>query len=493
MKFSLKKKMIVLIVTTLFLACGAAVMMSARMINDLVKEQYYNRSVNVCKTMAFSIDAEKAARLRDAVMEIYETIDPQDRVNSEEWGTPEFDAYLAKFASIQEMEEFQEIKEQLRQFQETNQLTSTYVVHTIFKEEVNIYLVDASTEYECLPGTIDIFYGNDINILTDPDTGYLPNITDTEEYGWLMATGMPVYDAQGELVCYACADISMNEVMEQQRQYILRTALMLLGMTVVFGILSLFLVDHFVVKPIKLLTTTSESYYEHANESGSEPNNTVSHRFAALNIHTGDEIESLLASMKHMEEDTNAHIREVVEKTRELAHTKERADEMDRLANRDGLTKVFNKRAYEKDTERITEDIAEGMTEFSVAMVDLNGLKPLNDTYGHKKGDYAIMKLCGLISKVFEGYPVYRYGGDEFVVIIPGKYSDRMEELCKSFEEEIAEIQKDDTLEPWDKISAAIGCSAFNPETDVDFEDVFRRADEAMYRRKKQMKGLRIA
>ena len=54
-----------------------------------------------------------------------------------------------------------------------------------------------------------------------------------------------------------------------------------------------------------------------------------------------------------------------------------------------------------------------------------------------------------------------------------------------------ARLQADESLKPWEKVSAAIGLAKFDPETDADAEEVFRRADETMYRNKVAMKAVR--
>ena len=57
---------------------------------------------------------------------------------------------------------------------------------------------------------------------------------------------------------------------------------------------------------------------------------------------------------------------------------------------------------------------------FGIAMIDLNNLKVINDTYGYEEGNYAIKKLCEIVCSVFSHSLVFRIGGDEFVVILKG-------------------------------------------------------------------------
>ncbi len=124
-------------------------------------------------------------------------------------------------------------------------------------------------------------------------------------------------------------------------------------------------------------------------------------------------------------------------------------------------------------------------------MIDLNFLKRMNDTYGHEKGNIAIKKLCYVICHVFKHSPVFRIGGDEFVTILKNEDYKNADALANEFNYQIESISNEKLLKPWEQISAAIGIALFDISKDTNVEDVFRRADQKMYLRKKQMKGIR--
>ena len=113
----------------------------------------------------------------------------------------------------------------------------------------------------------------------------------------------------------------------------------------------------------------------------------------------------------------------------------------------------------------------------------MNGLKETNDTYGHEKGNIAIRNTCAVICEVFHHSPVYRFGGDEFVVVIKDRDYAQIEDRVREFREAAARTQG----EPWEKVNAAIGYALFEGDDTVD--DVFRRADHIMYENKKEMKA----
>ncbi|MCR5250582.1 MAG: diguanylate cyclase [Lachnospiraceae bacterium] len=124
-------------------------------------------------------------------------------------------------------------------------------------------------------------------------------------------------------------------------------------------------------------------------------------------------------------------------------------------------------------------------------MVDLNFLKKTNDTYGHEKGNISIRRLCMLVCEVFEHSPVFRIGGDEFIVVLKNRDYRNVDNLIADFYRHLDEAQNDDTLKPWEQISAAIGYAKFDKTVDKTVDDVFKKADKAMYDRKVAMKAER--
>ena len=147
---------------------------------------------------------------------------------------------------------------------------------------------------------------------------------------------------------------------------------------------------------------------------------------------------------------------------------------------------------YEIKHLQILEDrFKNGLTEFGFAMIDLNNLKIINDTYGHEKGNVAIIRLCRLVCEIFDHSPVFRVGGDEFVVVLMGHDYSVVDELVAEFYKRLAQYEADESLEPWEKISAAVGYAKFNRSCDTCVEDVFKKADKAMYAKKIAMKAQR--
>lgn len=157
------------------------------------------------------------------------------------------------------------------------------------------------------------------------------------------------------------------------------------------------------------------------------------------------------------------------------------------LAYRDSLTGVKNKTAYKDAEARLEEQMRLARPEFALVVMDINGLKHINDSFGHDFGDMLLINACRMICKTFQHSPVYRIGGDEFVVILEGADFNNYHNLLQNLEACIAESNKNCQEEY--HISIARGIALYNSETDLVFANVFKRADEAMYQNKAAMKA----
>lgn len=204
-----------------------------------------------------------------------------------------------------------------------------------------------------------------------------------------------------------------------------------------------------------------------------------------------DEISALARQFAIMILEIEEYMNNLLSTAQELSSTKKKAAEMNELAHKDALTGVRNKISYDSEVRRIEWALADGFVEFGIVMIDLNFLKRINDSYGHEQGNVAIKKLCSIVCDIFKHSPIFRIGGDEFVVILENTDYKNIDSLSKKFNEDLDNIKSDETLEPWERISAAIGIALYDPAIDSRVSNVFKRADRAMYTRKKEMKAVR--
>ena len=167
-----------------------------------------------------------------------------------------------------------------------------------------------------------------------------------------------------------------------------------------------------------------------------------------------------------------------------LEEEKETSRTFRNMANTDSLTGVRNKHAYSEMEAALDQQIQAGKLEkLAVVVGDINGLKRVNDTQGHAAGDQLIKDACALICEYFTHGAVFRVGGDEFVVLLQGKGYDTMTEVISELNARVEENLKENG------VVVSVGYSALTPE-DRQLRDVFERADQMMYERKKELKTM---
>lgn len=180
---------------------------------------------------------------------------------------------------------------------------------------------------------------------------------------------------------------------------------------------------------------------------------------------TKDEIGTLTSSLR----DTSRELKKRINYINELAFT-------------DTLTGIGSNAAYLRDVMAIKESIAKGTADFSMAVIDVNNLKYINDNYGHDNGNILIINAVETAVSVFGKDRVYRIGGDEFAVLLNGVDLDTAKMLAERYLLMLKEIKGQIV------VSAAIGTAAYEKGGEDSFDKVFKRADEEMYRRKAEMK-----
>ena len=471
MRRSLRSRTALMITMIAVTLSTVSILVNSNTIQRLIDTSYQERAVEISKTVAAVLDTEKAETLKDSVMTIYR--DTDNKVGSDAWGTPEFDAYCARFSQIEQSAEFESLRQTLRRIQDANAVDCVYLAAVDVPTEAFLYLVDGAYEDACPPGCIDPLYEENRELLKNPAVGFPPYITNTEPYGWLVTAGVPVYNEAGGIVCYALVDISMETIRAQQNRTLLVNILILAALTVMISLISILRVDQTIIKPINLLSSAA-AHYSARQEDSNELDN--------LPIKSKDEIQVLYSSLLKMAQNTRSYIESLKETRQVLTKTRREADEMNELAHKDPLTGVGSKLAYDQQVTKLTEEMRRGEARYGIVMIDMNDLKKLNDTYGHERGNDAIRKTCSVICEVFAHSPVYRFGGDEFVVVVKGSDYEHVDALVRKFRAAVRASEG----QPWEKVNAAIGYALYDGEDTVD--EVFRKADYRMYEQKKETK-----
>ncbi len=477
---SLKTKITMGVILICFLIGALAIFSVNRIATSIIDKEYSDKAEQISEAVTLTLDPDEVLELKNAVLDIYNGID--NVVPSTEWGSDEWNEYIAEYDSIRDLPEFKKLQELFRVYQDIYQVDCFYL--SIYKKDVMhaLYLVDgAYGEDECPPGCMDSFVDG---IWPDENDPIVPaTITNEDVYGWLVTAAYPVMK-DGELVAHLCVDISMNGIKAKEQSYVVITALAMLGLTIFMLLVALLYVGRSIVNPVEMLSDTAKNYC-------SENNDVVHHAFEKLQINTHDEIGELLSSMKQMEAEMNSNINTLIDTQVALKESERKAQSMEEMAIKDALTGIRNKMAYDHEAAKLEADLADGFNEFGLAMVDLNFLKKTNDTYGHEKGNISIRRLCMLVCEIFDHSPVFRIGGDEFIVVLKNHDYRCVDQLIEDFNNRLVQVQNDDTLKPWEQISAAIGYYKFDKTVDKTVDDVFKKADKAMYDRKVAMKAER--
>ena len=179
-------------------------------------------------------------------------------------------------------------------------------------------------------------------------------------------------------------------------------------------------------------------------------------------------------------ENVDDEIKKERKRLRELKTEKE-------LARRDELTGVKNKTAYKELEQSVQENMDNGLDYLSFALVvcDANNLKQINDSHGHNAGDEYIRASANLLCNIFVHSPVFRVGGDEFVVFLRGNDYFYRDELMEKLRNLVLENKQRGI-----GVTLASGIAEYNSETDNFVSDIFNRADKEMYEDKKKLKSL---
>ena len=192
----------------------------------------------------------------------------------------------------------------------------------------------------------------------------------------------------------------------------------------------------------------------------------------SLNYEKDDEVGRLTSTFKHLTD-----------------HMKDNITNLNRQVFVDAMTNVKNKGAFSAFIEDMQTQMDKGKPmEFAIGVFDCDGLKAINDKYGHEKGDMYLKAASRAICRVYKHSPVFRIGGDEFAIILRNEDYHFRDDLVEEFEKTRASINGSVENE-WEKINISMGFAVFDRENDRSVNDVVRRADRIMYENKRIRKN----
>ncbi len=175
---------------------------------------------------------------------------------------------------------------------------------------------------------------------------------------------------------------------------------------------------------------------------------------------------------------------EAVGVTRNIEERKKAEARIRYLSYYDQLTSLYNRRYYEEQLPKL--DVAENYP-LTLVMADVNGLKSVNDNLGHQIGDQLLIAVAKTINRRIRVYDMAaRIGGDEYVILMPRTDSEVASELITALESSLRKTSVDSL-----HVSVALGW-ATKESADVAISDVFKQAEDMMYKRKKREQTSRI-
>ena len=233
----------------------------------------------------------------------------------------------------------------------------------------------------------------------------------------------------------------------------------IVSMWIVLGVFLLLTIQltRTMVKPLKELTATAERMAQ-------------SDLDVEVKCNTKDEVGALASSIQKMANNLKTHINQI-----------------NNMAYWDSLTGLKSNASYNQMADKLDKEIKSGRAEFSLYIMDMNNLKQMNDTYGHKKGDEMLIDAANIMREVWQEDSIYRIGGDEFAVVLDNSVASQYEDHIKIFDKAIERFnQSNDKYDI--ELQIAIGLAVYNKGRDESFVDVFRRADNQMYEDKHKKK-----
>ena len=165
-----------------------------------------------------------------------------------------------------------------------------------------------------------------------------------------------------------------------------------------------------------------------------------------------------------------------------VAQLEKRVEELDELAHQDALIQLPNRRGFMRELERLVDRGNRYGHVAAMLYVDLDGLKMINDSFGHQAGDEALIQVAQLLNGgVRRSDIVARIGGDEFAILLESATEASAHETAARLENMVCDCDftHDGDVLP---LSVAIGVAMI--DGDDTPESVMDRADEEMYRRK---------
>lgn len=180
--------------------------------------------------------------------------------------------------------------------------------------------------------------------------------------------------------------------------------------------------------------------------------------------------------------DVERLIGEITELRGKVAQLQQRVEQLDLLAHEDSLVGLPNRRGFTRALERLIDRVSRYQEKSALLFVDLDGLKLINDSFGHQAGDEALIQVARLlVDGVRKSDVVARLGGDEYAILLG--HSD--EEMARETASRLVDvIAASDFTHAGETLPLSVAIGAAPIHADDTPETALARADQEMYRLK---------
>jgi diguanylate cyclase (GGDEF)-like protein/PAS domain S-box-containing protein len=169
---------------------------------------------------------------------------------------------------------------------------------------------------------------------------------------------------------------------------------------------------------------------------------------------------------------------------RDITQRKELEEELQRLAQHDSLTGLYNRRRFEEELDHHLDHVQRHGSGGAVFILDLDNFKSINDNYGHAAGDAALQIVAQVLTETLRGTDICgRLGGDEFGIILPETDAAGAEIVASKLVETVRERERNLASEA--KPAASVGIAIYHAEPSLSRVDILAAADRAMYEAKR--------
>ena len=377
------------------------------------------------------------------------------------------DALEKLTADDEQTEPYQQALDALRVFQDNIDLKYIYAVRKVGEREF-VFTVDPTVKDPASFGQAMTW----TQALETASTGVacVDEAPYTDDWGRFYSAYSPVFDSGGRVAGIVGVDFSAEWYDAQIARYM---RIIVVGSGVILiGVLALLVITGRIGREIRHLNADMLDLGRDVESLAHEIRIPLSHGYPARATgggrYTLDEIGELSEKLRA----TQRELQEYVNYVHGQAYT-------------DPTTGAGNNMAYKDAVKRLSGKISTNMADFSIVVFDVNGLKTINDHLGHEVGDQLLRDAAAVLQKVFGADRVYRIGGDEFLAVLEGMGPEAVGGLFAEMDAELAAFNGGEKRYEM-PLSISRGTAAYERGRDKQFRDIFRRADEAMYRDKNE-------